>query len=56
MKVEVVLHFDFDENEIDYKGQELLDNIREQFEESIIEENFSENCKLISVKFIEDKT
>ena len=54
MKVEVRLRFDIDEEETDYKGQELLDNIRENIEEVIVQESVN-GGKVVEVKFIEEE-
>ena len=53
MKIEVRLRFDIDEEETDYKGQELLDNIRENIEEVIVQESVN-GGKVVEVKFIEE--
>lgn len=53
MKVEVRLQFDIDEEETDYKGQELLDNIRENIEEVIVQESVN-GGKVVEVKFVEE--
>lgn len=57
IKIEVVLHFDFDEDEIGIKarGQKLLDGIREMIEEAAVEEDFSKNCKVVDIKFREEE-
>jgi hypothetical protein len=53
VKVEVILHFNIDEEETDFRGQKLLDNIREVVEEEAAQD--AADCKVISVKFVEDK-
>ena len=53
MKVEVTIRFDIDEEETDYKGQKLLDNVRENIEEVIVQESVN-GGKVIEVKFVEE--
>lgn len=55
IKVELVFHFNFKEDEVECKGQELLDYIRKMFNEAVAEEDFSENCNLVRIKFIEEE-
>jgi len=55
IKIEVVFHFNFKEDEVEERGQKLLDYIREMFEESIVEEDFEKNCKIVKIKFIEEE-
>lgn len=54
MRVEVRLQVDIDEEETDYKGQELLDNIRENIEEVIVQESVT-GGKVVEVKFIKEE-
>jgi hypothetical protein len=53
IKIEVVFHFDFKEDEVEQRGQKLLDYIREQFTEEMVEEGFAKHCKIVKIKFIE---
>ena len=55
IKIEVVLYFNFKEDETEHKGQELLDYIRKMFAEAVVEEDFSENCKLVRIRLIEEE-
>lgn len=55
IKIEVIFHFSFKEDKVEHKGQKLLDYIRKMFEESIVEEDFEKNCKLVKIKFIEEE-
>ena len=55
IKIEVVFHFEFKEDEVEQRGQKLLDYIREQFTDAMVEEDFEKNCKIVKIKFIEKK-
>lgn len=55
IKIEVVLHFNFNESEVDQTGQELLDDIRKMFAEAVVDTDFSENCKVVKIKLIEEE-
>lgn len=51
MKIEIRLHLDIDEEDVDYKGQELLNNVKDNFEEAFIGGEFV-GCKVVEVKFV----
>ena len=53
MKIEIRLHFNIDEDEIDYKGQKLLDVVREGLEEVLVDEGIDGD--VVEVKFIEEE-
>ena len=55
VKIEVIFHFNFKEDEIEHKGQRLLDYIREMFTDAMVEEDFEKNCKIVKIKFIEEE-
>lgn len=55
IKIEVVFHFDFKEDEVEHRGQKLLDYICDQFKGAIVEEDFEKNCKIVNIKFIEEE-
>ena len=55
IKIEVVFHFEFKEDEVEERGQKLLDYIRKEFEDYTVEEDFEKNCKIVGIKFIEEE-
>lgn len=55
IKIEVIFHFNFKEDEVEERGQELLDYIRAQFTDAMVEEDFEKNCKIVKIKFIEEE-
>lgn len=55
VKIEVIFHFNFNEDEVEWKGQELLDKIREMFTDSMVEEDFEKDCKIVKIKFIKEE-
>lgn len=55
IKIEVTFHFDFKEDEVKQRRQKLLDYIREQFTDTMVEEDFEKNCKIVKIKFIEEE-
>ncbi len=55
IKIEVIFHFEFNEDEVEERGQKLLDYIRKEFEDSMVEEDFEKNCKIVKIKFIEEE-
>lgn len=52
--VEVRIRFGVDEEDSDYKGQKLLDVIKANLEELIIQEGFA-GGKIMEVKFVEEE-
>lgn len=55
IKIEVIFHFEFKEDEVEERGQKLLDYIRESFTDAMVEEDFEKHCKIVNIKFIEEE-
>jgi len=55
IKIRFVLLFSFDEEEIKCTPQQALESIKEAFAETISEEKFTANCKVVEAKLIEEE-